>query len=192
MIKTNENQFSIGMMCRILSVSRSGYYQWKLRPVSERNRADQLLANDIKRVFDDEKGRPGSPRITRQLQEEGKSASRHRVARIMRSNGWRAKAAKKYKATTNSNHSLPVAPNLLEQNFEANSPNQKWVSDITYIWTDEGWLYLAVVLELYSRRVIGWAIAERMTASLVCDALMMALWRRRMPKDVIMLTPIEN
>jgi len=183
MIKTNENQFSIGMMCRILSVSRSGYYQWKLRPISERNRADQLLANDIKRVFDDEKGRPGSPRITRQLQ--GKSASRHRVARIMRNNGWRAKAAKKYKATTNSNHSLPVAPNLLEQNFEANSPNQKWVSDITYIWTEEGWLYLAVVLELYSRRVIGWAIAERMTASLVCDALMMALWRRRMPKDVI-------
>jgi putative transposase len=127
MIKTNENQFPIGMMCRILSVSHSGYYQWKLRPISERNRANQLLANDIKRVFDDEKGRPGSPRITRRLQQEGKSASRHRVARIMRSNGWRAKAAKKYKATTNSNHSLPVAPNLLEQNFEANSPNQKWV-----------------------------------------------------------------
>ncbi len=94
----------------------------------------------------------------------------------MRGNGWRAKAARKYKATTNSKHSLPVAPNLLKQDFSAERPDQKWVSDITYIWTDEGWLYLAVVLDLYSRRVIGWAIAERMTASLVCDALIMALY----------------
>ena len=185
MIKSNENQFPIGMMCRMLSVSRSGYYRWKQKPISDRSRANQLLTDDIKRVFDDEKGRPGSPRITQRLQAEGKSVGRHRVAKIMRDNGWRAKAAKKYKATTNSNHSLPVAPNLLEQNFEADLPDQKWVSDITYIWTDEGWLYLAVVLELYSRRVIGWAIAERMTAALVCDDLLMALWRHRMPKGVI-------
>jgi transposase InsO family protein len=185
MIKANENQFPVGMMCRMVSVSRSGYYHWKHKPLSDRKQANQLLTAEVKRVFDDEKGRPGSPRITQRLQEEGTSASRHRVARIMRDNGWRAKAAKKYKATTNSNHSLPVAPNLLEQDFTAEEPNQKWVSDITYIWTEEGWLYLAVVLELYSRRVIGWAIAERMTASLVCDALMMALWRRRMPKGVI-------
>ena len=184
-MKTHENQFPIGMMCRLLSVSRSGYYRWKQKPISDRSRANQLLADDIKRVFDDEKGRPGSPRITQRLQAEGKSASRHRVAKIMRNNGWRAKAAKKYKATTNSNHLLPVAPNLLEQNFIADAPDQKWVSDITSIWTEEGWLYLAVVLELYSRRVIGWAISERMTAALVCDALMMALWRRRMPKCVI-------
>jgi putative transposase len=185
MIKTNETQFPVGMMCRMVSVSRSGYYNWRHRPLSDRNQANQSLANEIKRVFDDEKGRPGSPRITQRLQEEGKSASRHRVARIMRDNGWRAKAAKKFKATTNSNHSLPVAPNLLEQNFTADAPDQKWVSDITYIWTEEGWLYLAVVLELYSRRVLGWAIGERMTASLVCDALIMALWCRRMPKGVI-------
>ena len=185
MIETNENQFSVGMMCRMLSVSRSGYYDWKHRPLSDRNQANQLLTAEVKRVFDDEKGRPGSPRIARRLQEEGIPASRHSVAKIMRDNGWRAKAAKKYKATTNSNHSLPVAPNLLEQKFTADAPDQKWVSDITYIWTEEGWLYLAVVLELYSRRVIGWAIAERMTATLVCDALMMALWRHRMPKGVI-------
>lgn len=185
MIKANEDQFSVGLMCRMVSVSRSGYYDWRNRPYSHRNQANQLLATEIKRIFDDENGRPGSPRITQRLQEEGHSASRHRVARIMRNNGWRAKAAKKYKATTNSNHSLPVAPNLLEQNFTADAPDQKWVSDITYIWTDEGWLYLAVVLELYSRRVIGWAINERMTAALVCDALMMALWRHRMPKGVI-------
>jgi transposase InsO family protein len=185
MIKANENQFPIGMMCRMVSVSRSGYYHWRQRPVSAREQANQVLAKDIKRIFEDEKSRPGSPRITRRLQEEGQSAGRHRVARIMRDNGIRAKAAKKYKATTNSNHALPVAPNLLEQNFTADAPDQKWVSDITYIWTEEGWLYLAVVLELYSRRVLGWAIAERMTATLVCDALTMALWRRRMPKGVI-------
>ena len=139
----------------------------------------------MERVFEDEKARIGSPRIAKRLKNEGHRASRHVVAKIMKTRGWRAKAAKKYKATTNSNHSLPVAPNLLVQNFEATAPDQKWVSDITYIWTDEGWLYLAVVLELYSRRVIGWAIAERMTATLVCDALTMALWRRHLPTGVI-------
>jgi transposase InsO family protein len=185
MIKGNEDHFLVGMMCRLLSVSRSGYYSWKNRPLSGREQANQKLLTEIKRVFDDEKGRPGSPRITLRLQEEGKPVSRHRVAKLMKDNGLRAKAARKYKATTNSNHSLPVAPNLLEQNFTADVPDQKWVSDITYIWTEEGWLYLAVVLELYSRRVIGWAIGERMTATLVCDALIMALWRRRMPKGVI-------
>jgi transposase InsO family protein len=185
MIKTNETHFPVGMMCRLLSVSRSGYYAWKQRPPSYRDRANQLLTAEIKRVFDDEKGRPGAPRVARRLQDEGKPVGRHRIARIMRDNGWRAKAARKYKATTNSKHTLPVAPNLLEQDFSADKPDQKWVSDITYIWTDEGWLYLAVVLELYSRRVIGWAISERMTAKLVCDALIMALWRRKMPIGVI-------
>jgi putative transposase len=185
MVKANETHFPVGMMCRLLSVSRSGYYGWKQRPPSGRDRANQLLKAEIKRVFDDEKGRPGAPRIARRLQEEGQPVGRHRIARIMRDNGWRAKAARKYKATTNSKHSLPVAPNLLEQDFSADRPNQKWVSDITYIWTDEGWLYLAVVLELYSRRVIGWAIAERMTATLVCDALVMALWNRKMPTGVV-------
>lgn len=104
----------------------------------------------------------------------------------MKRQNLRAKAARKYKATTNSNHNLPVAPNLLQQNFSAEAPNQKWVSDITYLWTDEGWLYLAVVVDLFSRLVVGWALAERMTADLVCQALQMALWRRKMPKGVIL------
>ena len=172
-------------MCRLLSVSRSGYYGWRHRPPSARERSSQLLKIEIKRVFDDEKGRPGSPRVARRLKAEGILAGRHRIAKIMRHNGWRAKAARKYKATTNSKHSLPVAPNLLEQDFSADKPDQKWVSDITYVWTDEGWLYLAVVLELYSRRVIGWAIDGRMTATLVCDALIMALWNRKLPTGVI-------
>ena len=185
MIKNNEMYFTVGVMCRLIWVSRSGYYSWKSRPLSDRDQENQRLLIDIKRVFDEDKGRPGSPRISVRLQDEGKPASRHRVAKLMRDNGWRAKAAKKYKATTNSNNSLPVAPNLLKQNFRADVPNQKWVSDITYIWTEEGWLYLAVVLELYSRRVIDWAISERMTAALVCEALIMALWRCHMPKGVI-------
>jgi len=113
MIKGNEDHFPVGIMCRMLSVSRSGYYSWKNRPLSSRDQDNQKLATEIKRIFDDEKGRPGSPRISRRLQEEGKSASRHRVAKLMRDNGLHAKAAKKYKATANSNHSLPVAPNLL-------------------------------------------------------------------------------
>lgn len=176
MIRANENRFCTGLMCRLLSVSRSGYYAWKCRPPLAREQSNRLLAIEIKRVFENEMGRPGAPRIVRRLQNEGKVAGRHRVARIMRDNGWRANAARKFKATTNSKHSLPVAPNLLEQDFGAVRPDQKGVSDITYIWTDEGWLYLAVVLDLYSRRVIGWAIAERMTATVVCDALTMALY----------------
>jgi len=185
MIKINEGEFPVSMMCRMVDVSRSGYYGWKRHSPSKRSQANKALSENIKRIFEDEKARAGSPRITRRLQDEGLSASHNRVAKIMRDNGWRAKAAKKYKATTNSNHTLPVAPNLLEQNFEADVPDQKWVSDITYIWTEEGWLYLAVVLELFSRRVVGWAMAERMTAVLVCDALKMALWRRKLPKGVI-------
>ncbi len=103
----------------------------------------------------------------------------------MRSMGLRARAARKYKATTNSNHNLPVAPNILQQNFNAPAANRVWVSDITYIWTDEGWLYLAVVLDLYSRAIVGWSINERMTSKLVGDALWMAWWRRLRPKGVI-------
>ncbi|EKD91580.1 MAG: integrase, catalytic protein [uncultured bacterium] len=103
----------------------------------------------------------------------------------MRENKWRARAARKFKATTNSNHSLPVAPNLLNQNFYANKPNEKWVSDITYIWTDEGWLYLAAVMDLYSCKLVGWSLSERMTSKLVIDALQTALWSRGIPKNVI-------
>jgi len=185
MIQQHEQQFTVGLMCRLLAVSRGGYYQWKKRSPSKRSQTREALAAEVQRVFEDESARAGSPRIAKRLNDEGHRASRHTVAKIMKTQGWRAKARKKYKATTHSNHTLPVAPNLLAQNFEADAPNQKWVSDITYIWTDEGWLYLAVVLELYSRRVIGWTIAERMTAKLVCDALIMALWRRHLPQGVI-------
>lgn len=185
MIKEQSNQFSIGMMCRLLLVSVSGYYSWLNRTPSSREEANRELASKIKAIFDDERSRAGAPRITKRLNAEGESVSRHRVARIMRLYGWRARAAKKFKATTNSNHRLPVSPNLLEQNFLADQPNEKWVSDITYVWTEEGWLYLAVVMDLYSRMVVGWALSERMTAQLVIDALQMAIWRRKPPHSLI-------
>jgi len=185
MIKENASYFSVTMMCRMLSVSPSGYYDWRDRPVSSRAQKNARLAAKIKFIFDDEHSRAGAKRITKRLKMEGTPVGRHRVARIMRLNGWRAKAAKKFKATTNSNHKLPVASNLLQQNFSASRPNEKWVSDITYIWTEEGWLYLAVVMDLYSRMVVGWSMSERMTSKLVIDALQMAIWRRKMPRGVI-------
>lgn len=185
MIKENENDFSVRMMCRLLCVSHSGYYDWRDRRPSSRSQENKKLAEKIKEIFGKEKRRSGAKRIAELLRAQGSGVGRHRVARIMRSNGWRARAAKKYKATTNSNHSLPVAPNLLQQNFTALKQDEKWVSDITYVWTEEGWLYLAAVMDLYSRKIVGWALSERMTSTLVIDALQMALWRRKMPIGVI-------
>lgn len=185
MIKKNINYFPVRMMCRLLSVSPSGYYDWRDRPTSTRAQANTVLAAKIKAIFDEEKERAGAKRIAKRLNHEGLRIGRHRVARIMRTNGWRAKAAKKFKATTNSNHKLPVAINLLQQDFTANKPNEKWVSDITYVWTEEGWLYLAVVMDLYSRMVVGWSMSERMTSNFVNDALQMAIWRCKKPQGVI-------
>jgi len=185
MIKKYSNHFSIRKMCGMLSVSPSGYYDWKNRKPSKRSIENKKLTIRIKEIFDEEKSRAGAERIAKRLKFEKWLVSKRRVANIMRFHGWRAKAAKKFKATTNSNHKLPVAPNLLNQNFSASKPNEKWVTDITYIWTDEGWLYLATVMDLYSRKLIGWSLSERMTTKLVVDALMMALWNRKMPKQVI-------
>ena len=131
MIKENNNNFSVKMMCKLLCVSSSGYYDWRDRLPSKRMQQNAALSEEIKVLFDKERGRAGAKRITKRLKLNGISAGRHRVARIMRLNGWRAKAAKKFKATTNSNHKLPVAPNLLQQNFSASKPNEKWVSDIS-------------------------------------------------------------
>lgn len=186
MIRDHEATFAIRMMCRVLGVSASGYYDWRDRPLSARDQARDALDEAVRQTFSDEKGRAGSPRVGARLRAKGISAGRHQVAQSMHRQGLRAKAARKFKATTNSNHRLPVAPNLLEQDFRADRPNQKWVSDITYIGTDEGWLYLAVVLDLHSRMVVGWSMSDRMTATLVCDALKMALFRRQRPRGVIL------
>jgi len=185
MIKENTPDFSVKMMCRLLSVSSSGYYDWRDRVPSKRAQQNAILSVKIKELFDKEHGRAGAKRIAKRLKQQEIHVSRHRVAKIMRAHGWRAKAARKFKATTNSNHKLPVAPNLLQQNFSASRPNEKWVTDITYVWTEEGWLYLAVVMDLYSRMVVGWSMSERMTSQLVIDALQMAIWRRHRPQGVI-------
>jgi len=185
MIQEHLGRFSVRMMCRLLSVSTSGFYHWLSRKPSARAKENQLLLANIKTLFEKAKGRNGAIRITKELRAKGQVVGRHRVARLMKINGLRAKAARKFKATTMSNHTLPVAPNHLQQNFQASKPNEKWVSDITYISTDEGWLYLAAVMDLHSRKLIGWSLSERMTSKLVEDALQMALWRRKMPTGVI-------
>jgi putative transposase len=185
MIKQYEQVYATRMMCRVLQVSRSGYYDWDGRVSSRRAQNQQQLDERVRAVFDVEKGRIGSPRVSRRLKLQGHIAGHNQVAQSMVRQGLRAKAARKFKATTNSNHSLPVAENLLQQNFSADRPNHKWVSDITYIATDEGWLYLAVVMDLYSRVIIGWSMSERMTVQLTCDALRMALFRRHRPRGVI-------
>ncbi len=186
-MERHSGDFSVAAMSRVLRVSRSGYYAWRGRKshISDRQQARQFLDDKVKSTFFARKGRYGSPRVTRDLAAAGHSWDRKTVAASMARQGLRAKAARKFKATTNSRHHLPVAPNLLSQDFTASAPNQKWVSDITYLWTDEGWLYLAIVIDLYARRVIGWAMSARMTADLVCDALIMALRCRGNPTRVI-------
>lgn len=186
MIKRHDREYAVRMMCQVLKVSPSGYYDWDGRAPSAREQDRNRLDERVRAVFDAEKSRIGSPRVARRLKAQGHAAGHNQVAQSMARQGLRAKGARKYKATTNSNHSLPVAENLLQQDFEADRPNQKWVSDITYIATEEGWLYLAVVMDLYSRVVVGWSMSERMTVQLTCDALRMALFRRHRPRGVIL------
>jgi putative transposase len=184
-IATHKKAFPVTVMCRVLEVSRTGYYDWCKRPTSASELSNRQLDTHIQAIFIKHKGRYGSPRITEELMDRGITCSENRVAARMKVLELQAKAKRKYKMTTDSNHNKPIAPNLLERDFTATRPNEKWTSDITYIWTQEGWLYLAVIMDLYSRAIIGWKIDRRMTQNLVCDALMMALWRRQFPTDVI-------
>ncbi len=169
----------------MLSIERSGYYAWLHKKPGKRQQQNNILDKKIVTIFNAHKQRYGSPRITNELRDNGESCSKNRVARRMNHLALRAKAKRKYRATTDSSDTLPVSDNLLNRNFKADAPNKKWVGDISYIWTNEGWLYLAVVIDLYSRAIIGWSIQATMTRTLVCDALMMALWRRGFPRNVI-------
>jgi putative transposase len=167
------------VMCRVFGIAASTYYAWERKQQSDHATRDGQLLASIRRTFAKFRGRYGAPRVHGELVREGLKASRKRVARLMREAGLRAKGSRKYKPTTDSDHSLPVAPNLLQRNFQTARPDAAWVSDITYIWTREGWLYLAAILDLYSRKVVGWMLADRMTASLVCSALDKAARQRR-------------
>ena len=178
-IDEHRAEFSVALMCRVLAVSPSGYYAWRKRPVSAQKMANQELGKKIEVVYNDHYGIYGSPRIYRVLQQQGVVCSRKRVARLMRERGLRARQARRYKATTRRKQGDPVAPNRLKQHFQAERPNQTWLSDITYIPTGEGWLYLAVVLDLFSRRIVGWAMSGQMTGDLTVAALQMALCQRQ-------------
>jgi len=174
-------------MVEVLKVSRSGYYTWRQNGMTLSPRAIKRAARDvlIKASFDDSKKRNGARRIQQDLADNDCKADIKTIMDSMSRQCLVPKAAKKFKVTTDSNHKHPVAPNLLEQNFTANAPNLKWAGDITYLYTNEGWLYLAVIIDLYSRTVVGWSMASRMTSELVCDALRMALFRRSFPTGVI-------
>ena len=154
-----------------LNVTRSAYYAWDKRPESERDKHRRELTEKVREIFFTGHRIPGARKIARMLSKPGQRVGRTLVADIMRENGWQSRVVKKYKATTNSNHNLPVAENLLNREFSAERLNQKWVSDITYVATDEGWLYIAGILDLYGREIVGWAMGSRMTKELVVSCL---------------------
>jgi transposase InsO family protein len=173
-------EFKITVMCRVLDVSRSGYYAWGKRPISARKMADQSLTEQIELIHQASRQTYGSVRIQVELAEQGIKCGHNRVARLMRQIGLSAKQSRKFKiSTTDSKHDDPIAANLLDRDFTSERPNQKWLGDITFIPTAEGWLYLAAVLDLYSRRIIGWAMAATLDRSLVLAALRMAIETRQ-------------
>jgi len=172
-------------MCQVLEVSRSGYYDWLNREPSQRQLENKKLKDKIAEIYWQHSGRYGSPRIHRQLIKEGYNCNIKRVARLMRVMGLKAVQKRKFKKTTDSNHNLPLQENLLNREFDVIQPNKVWVSDITYIPTDEGWLYLATVIDLYSRKVVGWSMNKKMTRQLVINALDMATKNRKPEKGLI-------
>lgn len=178
-IAQHRHDSPIALMCRVLEVSVSGYYAWSKRLPSRYSREDASLAEKVKTVFQTDRGVYGSPRVHAELRDQGIRCARKRVARLMREQELFAKRPRHRTVTTHSDPGTPAAPNLLQRDFTAEQPNTKWVADTTYIWTAEGWLYLAVVLDLFSRVVGGWSLAVVQDATLVIQALQMAITRRR-------------
>ena len=174
-IDTHRGQFSIERMCSVFGVTSRGYRSWRDRPISQRQRSDMVLLAHIRDQHRLSLRSYGRPRMTEELKELGFPVGQRRVGRLMRENGLCAVRTRKYKVTTDSAHSFNIAPNLLDRDFYAEGPNQKWAGDISYIWTAEGWLYLAVILDLHSRRVIGWAVSDRLKQDLAIKALNMAI-----------------
>ena len=167
--------YPVRLLCRVLQVSASGYYAWRQRPESARARSDRSLLLDIRVAHQRSRGIYGSPRMHRELVDQGQTAGLHRIARLMREQGLCGKRRQRFRTTTQSRHSHPVAPNLLARQFAVPRPKVAWVGDITYLRTLEGWCYLGVILDLYSRRVIGWAMSERIDQALTLRALRIAL-----------------
>lgn len=179
-IETQRRDYPLPALCTTLAVSISGYRAWRSGGSPNRQRlTDAQLLALMQAIHAELKGAYGSPRMLRELRGRGFPAGKERVERLMREHGIRARHKRRYKATTDSKHTLPVAPNVLDRNFMPTAPNQVWTADLTYIWTTAGWLYLAIVLDLFNREIVGWSIKPRMTADIVVDALTMAWFRRR-------------
>ena len=177
--------FPVSAMCRVLAVSTSGFYGWKSQPVSARETRDAVLRVRVHRAFDASRRTYGSPRVRAELCAEGDVVSTKKVATLMREEGLAARAKKRFRATTDSKHSDPIAANIVERNFITEEKNDTWVTDVTCIWTRSGWLFLAVMLDLFSRRVVGWATSATNDRFLALDALRDALTKRRPPIGLI-------
>lgn len=179
--------YPVTVLCAVMRVSRSGFYDYLNRDTSENNKGsgEAALINRIKGIFAEYKSSCGSRRMVKHLLNEGYQIGRYKVRRIMRQLGLIAKTPTRFKLTTDSKHSLPVAANVLDRKFDVESPNSVWTADISYVWTFEGWLYLAVVMDLHSRQIVGWAMNERMKTQLVLDALAMAYWKRKPSKGLL-------
>ena len=177
-IDAKKAEYPVSRLCRLLSVSQSGYHAWKGRTMSPRRRQDMVVSAHMRAAFEMSHQTYGSPRMTHELRAQGFAVGRRRIARLMRESGLKARQKRRFARTTDSAHGLPVAPNLIAQCFDASRPNQKWGADITYVWTRQGWLYLAVVIDLYARRIIGWAVSDRLHADLALSALDTALTMR--------------
>jgi putative transposase len=184
-IEQHCDSYPLQMLCTTLQVSDSGFTSWQRSDGPKKWLSDGELLKRIREIHEETKAAYGSPRIYQELKGRGIPVSKGRVERLMREDGLRGRHKRRFKATTDSKHTLPVAANLLEQNFETERPDQVWTADITYLATGEGWLYLAIVLDLYTRQIVGWAMRERMTKDLVIDALRMAWFRRRPPPGLI-------
>jgi transposase InsO family protein len=184
-VEAEKASYPIRLLCRCLAVSRSGYYAWRKRPVSVRAGQDARLGVEIAASHAESRRTYGSPRVLRDLRENGHRVSRKRVARLMRERGLVGRRKRRFRATTDSRHPFPVAPNMLMREFRVEAPNTAWVTDITYVATREGWLYLAVILDLFSRRVVGFAMSDRITRALVLEALRCALAQRPGVRDLI-------
>jgi putative transposase len=184
-IAAEKATFPVRVLCRMLQVSRAGFYAWQARPPAPRAQADERLGLEIAAIHAESQRRYGSPRIHAELVHRGCRTSRKRVARLMRVHGLVARRRRRFCVTTQSRHPFPIAPNVLARQFERAGPDQAWVTDITYIPTGEGWLYLAVILDLCSRFAVGWAMSERITDDLTLDALGLALARRRPPRGLL-------
>lgn len=178
-IEAEKVNHTVKLLCKVLGVSRAGFYAWRTRPPSKRAKDDERLRKRIREAHARSRRNYGSPRVHEALKDEEEGLGRRRVARLMREDGIYGKPLKPFVVTTDSDHDFEIAPNLLDRNFAANDVNEVWASDITYIPTAKGWLYLAVVLDLFSRRVVGWALADHLRTELVIEALEMAVEQRK-------------